>query len=243
MLDWFERSWSSVGLGAAIVLALLLFFTNVCRIQSGGSRWRDPVWIAWLTSLAYLLHNFEEYGLDLFGRVLQFPTGICQMFGHATLETCPIPLSYFVAVNIPLIWVALPVAALWCRSNPAVGLTGAGMLLGNAVTHLGGLAAGAGYSAGTLTAAVLFVPISIWTFTTFFGRRKLLGLPNMIAILMASAVAHAVLFGLIFAFLGGKLSVTALNVLQQLCPLSLLLIPWLAGRKWPARSAVSTFAE
>ena len=233
MWDWFLTYWSSVGLAAAIVLALLLFFTKVCRGRLQGSRWRDPVWVAWLTTLAYLLHNFEEYGVDALGRAFHFPLWMCQQFGHASLEACPIPLSYFVAVNIPLIWIALPIAALWCRSNPAVGLSGAGLLLGNAVAHVGGLLAGGGYSSGTLTAAVIFLPLSIWTFVAFFGQGKLLRWPVLGAILVASLLMHGILLGLMLAFLGGVLSLLALIVLQQLCPLVLLLLPWLASRKWP----------
>jgi hypothetical protein len=56
--EWFEWYWSSIGLGAAIILILILFFTNVFRDQFGVSRWRDPGWLAWLMTVAYLLHNF-----------------------------------------------------------------------------------------------------------------------------------------------------------------------------------------
>ena len=48
MWEWFEHYWSSVGLGAAIVLLLLLFCTSTFRDNTGVSRWRDPVWQAWL---------------------------------------------------------------------------------------------------------------------------------------------------------------------------------------------------
>lgn len=106
MWEWFERYWSSVGLGAAVVLLLVLLCTNTFRSQAGVSRWCDPVWIARLMVVAYLLHNFEECGVDAKGRAFHFP----------------------VAVNIPFVWIALSVAALWCRRNPAVGLTGAGLL-------------------------------------------------------------------------------------------------------------------
>ena len=233
MWEWFERYWSWAGLGAGIVLALLLFFTDFLRSRLDVSRWRDPVWIAWAATLAYLLHNFEEFGIDALGRAFHFPLGICQRFGYPSLETCPIPLSFFVAVNIPLIWIALPVAALWCRSNPAVGLTGSGLLLGNAIAHVGVLLAGAGYSSGTLTAALIFLPLSIWTFVTFFGPGKLLRYPVLIAILLVSLLLHGILIGLMLAFLNGAISTTALIIVQQLGPVLLLLLPWLASVRWP----------
>ena len=50
MWEWFQRYWSSVGLGAALVLIGFLFATNVFRNRAGATRWRDPVWLAWLLS-------------------------------------------------------------------------------------------------------------------------------------------------------------------------------------------------
>lgn len=43
------------------------------RARSGVWRWRDSGWLAWLMVLAYLLHNFEQYGVDAEGRAFHFP--------------------------------------------------------------------------------------------------------------------------------------------------------------------------
>jgi hypothetical protein len=133
MWEWFERYWSSVGLGAAVVLLVILWCTNTFRSQTTLSRWRDPVWIAWLMAVAYLLHNFEEYGIDAKGRAFHFPMTACATYGFDSVDGCPLVGSFFVAVNIPFIWVVLPVAALCCRRNPAVGLTATGLLFTNAL--------------------------------------------------------------------------------------------------------------
>ncbi|HWS91414.1 MAG TPA: HXXEE domain-containing protein, partial [Mycobacterium sp.] len=160
MWEWFQRYWSSVGLGAALVLIGFLFATNVFRNRAGVTRWRDPVWLAWLMAVAYLLHNFEEYGIDAKGRAFHFPVTACAQYGFDSVEGCPLVPSFFVAVNIPFIWIVLPIAALWCHRNPAVGLTGAGLLFTNALSHIAGVFTPMGYSPGTLTAAVIFIPLS-----------------------------------------------------------------------------------
>ena len=232
MWVWFERYWSSVGLGAAIVLLLLLFFTNTLRDRPRVSRWRDPVWLAWLMVAAYLLHNFEEYGVDAKGRAFHFPVTACAQYGFDSVDGCPLAPSFFVAVNIPFIWIALPIAALWCRRNPAVGLTGVGLLFTNALSHIGGVFTPMGYSPGTLTAAVIFIPLSVWVFVTFFGKNKLLSYPILVTILVASILAQAVLLALLLALSNDSISLPLAIIIQSTDPVLLLLLPWAASRKW-----------
>ncbi len=239
MWDWFEHYWSSVGLGAAIVLIPVLFSTNTFRAAGRGSRWRDPMWLAWLMVVAYLLHNFEEYGIDAKGRGFHFPVTACAQYGFDSVDGCPLAPSFFVAVNIPFIWIALPIAALWCRRNPAVGLTGVGLLFTNALSHIGGLFTPMGYSPGTLTAAAIFIPLSVWVFATCFGRNKLLAYPVLAAILLASILAQAILLALLLGLSRGSISLPGAIVIQSVDPVLLVLLPWLAGRKWPSRPAVT----
>ncbi len=237
MWDWFLRYWSSVGLGAAIVVALLLFCTTVCRSRLDVPRWRDPVWMAWMFVLAYLLHNFEEYGFDATGRPFAFPMSVCEKFGYDSLASCPVKLPFILAVNIPLIWIALPLAAVWSRRHPAVGLTGAGFVFVNGMSHIGAGFIG-GYNPGLLTAVTIFLPLGIWTAVAFFGPGKLLRRPVLGAIVLASVLLHVVLFGLIFAQIHGLIGMVPASVLQTAVgPMLLLGLPWLAERKWPPTSA------
>lgn len=239
MWEWFLRYWSSVGLGAAVVLILLLFCTNVCRSRLDVSRWRDPVWMAWMFALAYLLHNFEEYGFDATGQQFAFPLSMCEKLGYHSLESCPVQLPFILAVNLPLIWVAVPLAAVWSRRHPAIGLTGAGFVLVNGLTHVGAGLIG-GYNPGLLTAVVIFLPLFVWTAVVFFGPGKLLGYPVLGVIVLASVLLHIVLLGLIFAQIHGLIAMVPASVLQTVvAPLLLLGLPWLAERRWPPTSSLS----
>lgn len=234
MWEWFERHWCWIGLAAAIGLLTVLFCTNVFRDIRGVSRWWDPVWLAWLMTTAYMLHNFEEYGIDAKGRAFHFPITACQTFGFPAFGTCPFRPPFFVAVNVPFVWVILPIAARWCRRNPAVGLTGAGLLLTNAMSHLVGAFTPMGYSPGTVTAAVIFVPLSVWVFATFFGRSKLLARPIMVTILLTSILAQIVLLALLLSLAKSILPLPLAIAIQTVDPLLLLLLPWAASRRWPA---------
>ncbi|WP_348981983.1 HXXEE domain-containing protein [Brachybacterium epidermidis] len=227
-----------MGLGGAIVLLVLALFTDVLRHETGISRWRDPVWLAWASVIAYMLHNFEEYGIDLLGRPFQFPATACETFGFPDVVSCPLVPSFFVAVNIPFVWIALVAAALIARKVPAVGLTGAGLLLTNALSHVATLPTPMGYSPGTLTAVLLFIPLAVWVFATQFGRGKQ-RIPVLIVILAASILAQLVLLLLLAGLSNDVIALSAAIVIQTVDPVLLILLPWLAHRQWPSR--VGTF--
>ena len=70
-------------------------------------------------------------------------------------------------------WIALPLAAVLSRRHPAVGLTGAGLVFANGVTHVATGFVG-GYNSGLVTAAVIFLPRANWSTIAFFGDGKLL---------------------------------------------------------------------
>src|SRR3954451_23347452 len=151
-----------IGGGAAVVLLILLFGTRLLQSEPKASRWHDRVWLSWLALTVYLLHNVEEYGIDVFGRMTQFPRELCSTFKLPAPPDCPIPASFFLSVNIPAIWLAAPIAALLSRGHPLVGLAFYGLIFVNLFFHIMPLVAGAGFGPGTLTAIVLFVPVSAW---------------------------------------------------------------------------------
>ena len=96
-----DKSWTDIAIvlfpwiggGAAVVLLILLFGTRLLQSELGASRWYDRVWLSWLALAIYLLHNVEEYGVDVFGRMTQFPAEICSVLNLSTLPDCPIPAS------------------------------------------------------------------------------------------------------------------------------------------------------
>ena len=88
---WFDRNWPWLGLAISAALLLLLFTTNVLRSELGISRWRDPVWLSWLAPAAYMIHQTEEYGIDLYGQFFAFPNLLCMTFGQPPYPACSVP--------------------------------------------------------------------------------------------------------------------------------------------------------
>ncbi|GAA4173121.1 HXXEE domain-containing protein [Gryllotalpicola koreensis] len=231
MWESFETYWSSVGLGMAIVLLALLFFTNVLRQNLQITRWKDPVWLAWAMAVAYMLHNFEEYGIDALGRSFHFPVTACETFGFTGGESCPLTPAFFVSVNIPCVWIAFVLAALLSRRNHAIGLTASAVLFTNALSHLAVIPT-SGYTPGAVTAAVIFIPLSLWVFFTQFGRNKV-RIPVLVAIFLAAIVTQGVLLLLLMGLATATITEGAAMVIMTLAASPLILFPWAASAIWP----------
>src|SRR6188768_719423 len=103
--SWFDLAFPWIGGVAAIVLLALLFGTRLLCSEPGSSRWHDRVWLSWLATSIYLLHNVEEYGTDVFGNSHAFPGVICSVLKLPPYPDCPIPPAYFLTVNIGLVWI------------------------------------------------------------------------------------------------------------------------------------------
>ena len=188
--------WPWIGLGAALVLALLLFATNKLRSTERVGRWYDPVWLAWLAVPVYLLHIFEEYGAHVtdgqFDLVLMFQKmGIDEMFGG-------LPLFFFPYINITAMWVFAPIAALCARKNPAVGLSFYGFMAVNALTHIGSTAVLGGdilANPGNVTGIFLFVPLAIWVYHVCV-RGSFMDGRGLAACILGGVLGHMLLFSI-----------------------------------------------
>ena len=227
--SWFDIAWPWIGSVAAAILLILLFGTDKLRSNMRLRRWRDPVWLSWVPVPVYMLHNVEEYGIDLLGRRHYFPDTLCTTLGLAPYPACPVPPLFFLAVNIPLIWIAAPVAALLSRRHPLVGFTFYGLLITNGLTHIVPLILGRGYNSGFLTAIILFVPLFFWAAHAGFGPCRI-SYKGIAVLIAAGVMVHAVLMASLLSFIHGVIGAGNLVLLQIMNAGLFLLIPWLSER-------------
>jgi len=227
--NWFESNFQWIGGAAGVVLLIVLFCTTLLRADPSQSRWRDHTWLSWMGLAAYLLHNIEEYGIDLYGRLHSFPQAITELLNLPPYPDSPIPPLYFVAVNVTAFWVAFPIASLLSRRHPLVGLSVYSIIMVNIIFHVLPLAI-LGYNAGALTAVVIFVPLSIWIIRTCFGPGRMSY--GALAFLIGSGIIfHVLLAGPLQLLIRGMMDATPIILLQVANPFLLMLILWL-GEKW-----------
>ncbi|MDI1284209.1 MAG: HXXEE domain-containing protein [Reyranella sp.] len=228
----FTYVWPYMGMGAALLLALLLA-TDLLRSDRSVSRWRDLVWLAWAGMLVYLVHQFEEHGIDAEGRHYAFRAFLCTGVGFADPKACLVPYSFITSVNVAAVWLAGPAAALLGRRWPALALSYFSIPFINLFAHVGPSVASATYNPGEATAIVLFLPLSLWTFHVALTRYRL-GWRAIVATVAAGIVLHAILMGSLLAFLHHLIGSDLLNLMQIVNPAIAGLIVYLATRKWTA---------
>ncbi|MBN9090045.1 MAG: HXXEE domain-containing protein [Reyranella sp.] len=232
----FSHVWPWIGLGAAGVLFVLLS-TNALRSDRSVSRWRDLVWLTWAAVFAYLVHQFEEHGIDVQNRVYAFRGFLCAEIGFADTNTCPVPLAFITAVNVAAVWVAGPLSALLAARWPVIGLSFFAIPSANLFAHIFPTLTLQSYNPGLFTALALFPPLSLLAFAAAITRYHL-GVRAVLATLFAGAVLHAILMGSLLSFVNGRLDLDTLVLLQIANPLlSALLVVILSGRRVVRRFA------
>jgi hypothetical protein len=235
MLD-FGHLWPWIGLGAGSLLFVLLT-TNARRSDRSVSRWRDIGWLTWAAVCAYLLHQFEEHGIDAGRQAYAFRGVLCVQLGFADPSTCPVPVAFITAVNVTAVWVGGPLSALMAARWPVIGLSFFAIPATNLFAHAVPALTAQSYNPGLVTALALFLPLTLLAFAAAITRYHL-GLRAVLATLFAGAVAHAILMGSLLSYVNGRFGLDTLLLFQVANPLlSALLVVILSGRRVVRRFA------
>ena len=230
IFTWFDKNWAWIGLAISVVLLILLFATNVFRSRRDISRWRDPVWLAWLAPAAYMPHQWEEYGIDALGNHFAFPDLLCSSFGFPAYPECSIPAATFVAINISIIWVAGLVCALLSRKHPLVGLSLYAIHGTNAVSHLGMFAASGIYNPGSVASLIIQLPLFLWVAYAMSGNPAIRK-SGIVTLFAAGILFSAVLLIALKLFARGAISGDVMVAIQALNPALLIFVVWLKERR------------
>jgi hypothetical protein len=225
----FALVWPWIGIGAAGLL-LILLCTNVLRSDRAVTRWGDMAWLTWAGTFVYLVHQFEEHGIDLMGHPYAFRGFLCAAVNFTDPETCPVPLSFITAVNVAAVWLAGPLSALLAARWPVIGLSFFAIPAINLFAHAGPAVTSGHYNPGLLTALVLFLPLCLIVFAAAVTRYNL-GVRSILATLFAGVALHLMLMTSLVAFIDGRLGLEGLLLLQVANPfLSALIVVLLSGR-------------
>lgn len=146
--DWLADYWV---LGAGFMAASLVAVAPVFPLAL-------PVFLIFLHSPVYTVHQVEEHTGDRFRKFANE-----NMFGGRDA----LSVASVLVINLPFVWgvnlLTLYSAFIW---GPAWGLAAPYIMLVNALAHLATLARLRKYNPGLVTAAILFLPLSVATIWT-----------------------------------------------------------------------------
>ncbi|WP_439294283.1 HXXEE domain-containing protein [Lonepinella sp. BR2882] len=153
--------------------------------------------------------------MDLVGKHYAFPTEMVDTLAQlGSVQATPSP-AFYTAVNVSIVWVAAPLAALLSRKRPLLGFGMIGLLVINSFLHIMPLFI-KGYNAGLLTALVIFIPASFWIIKQNFGKNGAFPKAAMWAIIGVNAILHIILVGSIQLFVKGVIGSELLVIIQLL---------------------------
>lgn len=218
MFTWFDLAWPWIGLGFAAVISVLLFATPLLRGDRTVPRRHDLRWLSFLATVAYMVHNVEEYGIAANGVPHAFPDSLCELLGQPDYPGCGIPAPFYLFVNLPLVWILGPVAAGLSRRFPLAGMTLWGVTGVNTLAHVVPAILKREYDPGLVTALVLFAPLTVLAFRAVLRAYRR---PAVAVLMAAGGLVHAVLAGSLLLYLNGLIPQWLLFVLQ---PLSMAVI-------------------
>lgn len=196
--DFLVDNWMKVGVFMAPFLLFVAFALKPPNAERGGFDLRVA---CLLLLVAYIVHQFEEHWIDLFGNVYAFQGSVNELvlglLGAPEGSIGPLTKEGIFIINTSLVWL---VACLGIWSAPRhtfPALATMGIVLVNAIAHI--LNGFVGYNPGLLTSVIVFLPLSGFLYFKSL-RSGAATLSEVIASLVWAVLAHLLMVvGLIAA--------------------------------------------
>lgn len=155
--EFLLKHWMKVG----TFMAPFLLMTALAFRQSGKTN-PDPRPLALGLWVAYIVHQFEEHWVDLFGRRYAFKPYLNEALSGLSGDPDKVDIlsdaSVFV-INTSLVWLVAALAVWRGCQHIFPTLCMAAIVLVNAISHIVIGTASLSYNPGLLTAVVVFLPV------------------------------------------------------------------------------------
>lgn len=198
--DFLIENWMKIGI-YTVPFILFIFFSS--RTEETETVFSDTKLMSVLLLVAYMIHQFEEHWVDLFGNHYAFygyfNTLFLSILGAQDSSVIILSQQAIFIINTSLVWL-IGIIAIWRSPKhlfPVLAMNG--IVLVNAISHILPGIFKQSYNPGLLSAIVIFLPLAI-----AFYRKVLFTNPGaklqVIASIVWAILAHAILVsGLLLA--------------------------------------------
>lgn len=209
------RTWPYISTPIGVLILLYVFYLIIHNSQLPNYNEYLGKILGWILISTYMIHQFEEHGIDIKGEKYSFQKSFCKFFGYNNVNKCPGDEKFIFSVNVPGLYIAGIIAGLFNNTRPIAAGGFAAVLLINAFAHSFGSIRIKEYNPGLMTSLLLFIPISIYYFYKMYQIKKLsktdIGLCILIGILY-----HIVIILSFQLIKHNKISHTTLNLINIL---------------------------
>ena len=162
--EFLVEHWMKIGTYAIPFMGIVIFaFNNSADDHSQFSNLR---FLAVILLIAYILHQFEEHWVDLFGNYYAFyafnNNFILNSLGKPDASIKPLTKESIFVINTSLVWLVGLLALLRSPKHTFPLIAMVSIVFINGIVHvLAGLVKFQ-YNPGLLTSIVLFIPLYFW---------------------------------------------------------------------------------
>ncbi|MEM1289016.1 MAG: HXXEE domain-containing protein [Pseudomonadota bacterium] len=184
--------WMKVGTFMAPFLVFIAF-----AFKTNDTRWIDARLLSLSLLIAYIVHQFEEHWVDLYGQIFAFKpylnSFLSNILGPPAGAEYVSNASIFV-INTSLVWL-VGALAVWRGSRHIFApLCMTAIVVVNAISHIGAAISGGSYNPGLLTAVLVFLPLGTFVYVALV-RTGQASIGFVFASLIWALLGHVVMIG------------------------------------------------
>jgi hypothetical protein len=172
MISWFYKNWAKLCIILSIIVAVIILLV----VKTNNIL----LFLIWIQIPIYLLHQFEEHSWP--GGFKKF---VNKEIFNVEVGEYPLNDTNIFWINVPIIWVLMPIFASLSYINLFFGLWIPYFAVFNSLTHLIGAVVKRKYNPGLFVSLVLGIPVAIYTLWLFYS---LVNVPLIITLLSILAV-------------------------------------------------------
>jgi hypothetical protein len=167
MISWLYKNWAKLCIILSIIVALIILLV----VKTNNIL----LFLIWIQIPIYLLHQFEEHSWP--GGFKKF---VNKEIFNVEVGEYPLNDTNIFWINVPIIWVLMPIFASLSYINLFFGLWIPYFAVFNSLTHVIGAIVKRKYNPGLFVSLVLGIPVATYTLWLFYN---LVNVPLIITLL------------------------------------------------------------
>lgn len=182
MTNWLYNNWAKLSVFLAIIVTVLIYIF----IKPDNFL----LFLIWMQLPIYLLHQFEEHNWN------GFKNYVNRNIFKVKEDDFPLNDKIIFWVNIPIIWVLMPIFSDLSSINMMFGLWIPYFAVFNSLTHVIFSIRNREYNPGLFVSLILGIPVGIYTLIIFYSYIQVSLLISVLSIFFA-ILLHIIVFGVI----------------------------------------------
>ncbi|PKL67016.1 MAG: hypothetical protein CVV28_08150 [Methanobacteriales archaeon HGW-Methanobacteriales-1] len=182
MMNWLYKNWAKLSILIALIVTIIILI--YVKLEN------FVLFLIWLQIPIYLLHQYEEHAQNGFKNYINKKVFKVQEGEY------PLNDENIFWINIPIIWIIMPIFAYLSSFNIMFGLWIPYFAVLNSLSHVIFSLRNREYNPGLIVSLILGIPVGIYTILIFYTYISVSLIISVISIFVA-LLLHIIIFSYI----------------------------------------------